>query len=475
MGSATVKGATRSVAAALELRSRRIIQAMRLRPILVALSLLAGTALLALPAGAPAESSTIPSIELNGEISPATEAWVDSALADAADADAPLAIIRLDTPGGLDSSMRAIIKDMLAAPMPVVVYVAPNGARAASAGVFITEAADVAAMAPETNIGSATPIQSNGEDIGDTLGRKITNDASAFVRALATSHGRNPQLAEEMVREATNVTSEEALDAGLIDLLATDQDDLLAQLDGFRVQGPKATTLDTTGLSVEEREMPLQYELLQILVDPNVAFLLLLVGFAGIALEAFAPGTIIPGAIGATSLLLGIFGAAQLPVAAIGVVLLILAVGLLIAEAHLPTGGLLGIAGIGALVAGGLLLFNTSGAEPEVSPLLVIVLAILIGGFVAFAGQRVMVARRRPVATGEEDLIGSEGEVRIALDPVGQVFVAGALWRARAADADAPVGVGYRVRVEAIDGLLLSVVPIEGGAAAGAETGPKEG
>lgn len=444
---------------------------MRIAPIHALLSFLAAGLLLLLPAGAPADSATVPSIELSSEISSATEAWVSGALDDAADDDAPLAIVRLDTPGGLDSSMRSIVKDVLAAPMPVVVYVAPSGARAASAGVFITEAADVAAMAPGTNIGSATPIQSDGGDIGDTLGRKITNDASAFVRALATSHGRDPELADQMVREATNVTAEEALDAGLIDLIATDQDDLLSQLDGFRVRGPKAATLETTGLGVEERDMPLRYQLLQILADPNVAFLLLVVGFAGIALEFFAPGTIIPGTIGAIALLLGIFGAAQLPVAAVGVVLLVLAVALLIAEAHLPSGGLLGIAGIGALLAGGLLLFDTTGAEPGVSPALVIVLAVLIGGFIAFAGQRVMAARRRPFATGEEELIGSEGEVRVALDPVGQVFAAGALWQARAADPGARIEAGYRVRIESIDGLMLSVVPIDEGApvAAGAE------
>lgn len=434
---------------------------MRPSRIIALLAALAAIALALLPAAAPADSTTVPSIELSGEISPATEAWIGSALDDAADDDAPLAIIRLDTPGGLDSSMRAIVKDILAAPMPVVVYVSPSGARAASAGLFVTEAADVAAMAPETNIGSASPIQSNGEDIGDTLGRKITNDAAAFVRALATSHGRNPELAERMVTEATNVTATEALDAGLIDLIAADQDDLLADLDGFRVKGPKAQTLDTAGLSVSDREMPLRYELLQILVDPNVAFLLLLIGFAGLALEAFAPGTVIPGAIGAVSLLLGIFGTVQLPVEAIGVVLLILAAGLIVAEVHLPTGGLLGIAGIAALIAGGLLLFDTTGSEPSVSPALVIALAVLVGGFVAFAGQRVHAAHKRPVTTGEEELIGSEGEVRIALDPVGQVFVGGALWRARPERPEEAIGVGYRVRVESIDGLMLSVTAVQ--------------
>lgn len=431
------------------------------RRILLTMLLALGAALLLAPAAAPADSTTVPSIELSGEISPATAAWMESALDQATDDDAPLVIVRLDTPGGFDSSMREIIKDMLAAPMPVVVYVAPNGARAASAGVFITEAADVAAMAPETNIGSASPISSTGEDIGDTLGRKITNDASAFVRALATSHGRNPDLAEQMVREATNVTASEALDAGLIDLVAADQDDLLAQLDGFEVQGPKATTISTTGLTVDQRDMPFKYDLLQVLVNPNVAFLLLLIGIVGITLEFFAPGAILPGAVGAISLLLGLFGTVQLPVEAIGVVLLILAAGLIIAETQLPTGGLLGLAGIAAMIAGGLLLFDTDGGGPSISPVLVVLVAVVLGGLVLFAGQRALAARGRPVATGEEEIPGSEGVVRQALDPVGQVFVAGALWRARAANPDDSIQAGYRVRVEAIDGLTLLVAQLD--------------
>jgi membrane-bound serine protease (ClpP class) len=419
--------------------------------------------------GQPPASTAVPSIELSGEISPATEAWMGSALSDAAAEDASLAIIRLDTPGGLDSSMRAIVKDIIAAPMPVVVYVTPPGARAASAGVFITEAADVAAMAPETNIGSASPISSTGEDFGDTLGRKITNDAAALVRALATSHGRNPELAEEMVREATNVTSTEALDAGLIDIVASDQEDLLAQLDGFRVQGPKAVTLQTEGLSVSDRDMPIQYELLQVLVNPNVAFLLLLIGFVGITLEFFAPGMILPGAIGVIALLLGIFGTVQLPVEAIGVVLLVLGIGLIIAEANLPTGGLLGVVGVGALIAGGLLLFDTGSEEFAVSPGLVVGVAGALGLGLVFVGHKAMQARRRPVSTGQEELLASVAEVRTPLDPIGQVFVEGALWRARVAASIGPIEAGCRVRIDEIDGLTLVVTPLEVGSAAAAD------
>ena len=291
---------------------------MRARSHIWLFVLLAGLALLLPGTGGAQSSETVPSIELSGTVDPATEAWVGSALDQAADDDAPLAIIRLDTPGGLESSMREIVQDILEAPMPVVVYVAPNGARAASAGAFVTEAADVAAMAPQTNIGSASAIQSNGEDIGGTLGVKIENDAAAFIRALAESHGRDGTLPELMVTEAENVTAAEALEAGAIDIVAESEQDLLAQLDGFEVQGPKQATLATAGLRSRSATCPCSYQVLQILVNPTVAYLLLLVGLVGIAIEVFSPGLIIPGTFGVVSFLLGAYGTAQLPVTAVG-------------------------------------------------------------------------------------------------------------------------------------------------------------
>ena len=435
--------------------------------IALALSAVAIAAMLLVPAsGAQTTesdaSTTVPSIELEGDISPATEGWIASALSDAAGEEAPLAIIRLDTPGGLDSSMREMVKDITGAPMPVVVYVFPNGARAGSAGVFVTQASDVAAMAPETNIGSASPITSTGDDIGGTLEEKITNDAAAYVRALATEHGRNPELAERMVREATNVSAREALDAGLIDLIASDQTDLLAQLDGFRVEGPKAATLDTAGYEVDERDMPLQYEVLALLVNPNIAFLLILIGLLGLALEAFAPGTLIPGAIGAVSLILGLVGAVQLPVAAIGVLLLLAGIGLIIAEAHLPTAGVLGVLGVGALIAGGLLVFDTGDEDFEINTWLVVGVAGVLGLGTVFAGAKAVQARHRPVASGPEHLIGEIARVRATLDPIGQVYVDGSLWKARVDPAFSPIETGYRVIVDEIDGLTLVVSPQQG-------------
>jgi membrane-bound serine protease (ClpP class) len=429
---------------------------------------LAGLLLAVVPGFATGQSSStaVPSIELNGSIDPATERWIGSALDQAADDDAPLAIIRIDTPGGLEDSMRAIVKDIIDAPMPVVVYVYPNGARAASAGAFITEAADVAAMAPQTNIGSASAVTSTGGDIGGTLGEKIENDAAAFIRALAQSHGRNGTLPGQMVTEAANATATEALDAHAIDLVAADQTDLLTQLNGFQVKGPKATTLDTTGLQIDERDMPFSYQLLELIVNPTIAYLLLLIGLIGIVIEIISPGLIFPGLIGLVSLLLGAYGSAQLPVTAIGIALLVIGVALLVAEAHLPTHGLLGVVGVIALVVAGLLLFNTDSSAFEISVPVVIVVAVLLGAGLAFAVKKAVEARAEPVRTGVEDMVGSRGEVRVPLDPVGQIFVDGALWRAKLADdvgSDDAGRVrerGARVRVEAVEGLTLRVRPL---------------
>jgi membrane-bound serine protease (ClpP class) len=420
-------------------------------------------------AAAQDSTGTAYSIELSSSINPATAKWVSSALDDAADQDAAVAIIRLDTPGGLSDSLRDIVKDELAAPLPVIVYVYPNGARAASAGAYITEAADVAAMAPETNIGSATPI-SVGPTGSSDLDQKIKNDAAASLRALASDHGRNPRLAEELVSSATNVTAEEALHAGLIDVVANDQQELLQKLDGFQIQGPKAQTLHTAGLQVDEHNMPFQYDLLSILVDPTVSYLLILLGIVGLALELFSPGLIFPGAFGAVSLVLGLYGSAQLPVTTAGVLLLVFGAALIIAEAHLPTHGLLGITGVAALIASGLLLYDTQSDAFEVSAPVVIIVGLALGGFIAFAGQRAVAARRRPVMAGSEEMVGTVGEVRQALDPVGQIFVGGALWRARPVDGAAagpPVPPGVKVRVESVEGLTLRVTPVGQTPAAG--------
>lgn len=354
--------------------------------------------------------------------------------------------------------MRRIVKDVLAAPMPVVVYVSPNGARAASAGLFVTQAADVAAMAPQTNIGSATPISVGGGDQERVLGRKVRNDAAAYVRALAEGHGRDGGLPERMVRDALNVTAARALRAHVVDLVAADERQLLRRLDGFRVRGPKARVLHTAGLRIERRDMPFQYEALQVLVNPTVAYLLLLAGLAGLALELLAGGgAIAPGVLGGIALVLGLIGSALLPVTAAGVILLLLALGFFLAELKIASHGILGIAGVVSLVIGGLLLFDTDSSAFAVSVPVSIAAGALLGGGTLFAVSKAVAARATPVRTGREEMIGQVGVVRAPLDPLGQVFVHGALWRARTRGGS--LTSGERVRVEAVDGLTLTVRP----------------
>ncbi|MFL5892218.1 MAG: NfeD family protein, partial [Solirubrobacterales bacterium] len=358
----------------------------------------------------------------------------------------------------------------------VVVYVSPDGARAGSAGAYITQAADGAAMAPETNIGSATPIAVGPPGGSEDLSQKIKNDAAASMRALAGAHGRNRELAELLVTKAKNLTAEEALRDNLIDVIAPDQETLLKKLDGFHVKGPKAQVLHTAGLEIENHDLPFTYQLLEILVNPNVSYLLILLGLIGLGIEVFSPGLIAPGTLGLISLLLGLYGSAQLPVTVVGVLLLVLGVAMIVAEAHLPTHGILGASGVAALVASGLLLYDTNTSAFEISPVVVVIVGLLLGGLLALAVQKAVQARREPKRTGWEEMIGAIGEVRERLDPVGQVFVQGALWRAELMDGDGDrreLDRGSRVRVESVEGLTLHVSPVGAGQVAEpSRTGP---
>lgn len=380
----------------------------------------------ALPIGAAAQQEdAIPSIELSGELTPAQADWIGHAMTDAASENSEFAIIRLDTPGGLDSSAEEIVDTIRSASIPVVVYVYPGGAEVGEPGSAIVDAADVAAMAP------GTTLEFEGNDLGENT----------------------------------------ALKQGRIDVIAADQETLLEKLDGYEVAGPKATTLSTAGAEIDDRSMSIPYQLMTVLVDPDVAYFLLLIGLLGLLLEAFAPGAIIPGSIGAVALVLGLIGAIQLPVTAVGVVLLIAGAALIVAEVNLPTAGVLGVLGVAALIGGGLLIFDTQTDQIEVSPPFVIVVGSVLGLATVFVGAKGLQARRRPVQTGVEELLGSVATVRSPLDPAGQVFVEGALWEARVDPASAPVEAGYRVRVEGIDGLELVVSPLEDGPLApGGET-----
>ncbi len=362
-------------------------------------------------------SNTAYSIELSGTVDPATEGFLVSELDDAADNNAVLAIITIDTPGGLAESADEMVAAIESAPMPVVAFVTPDGARAEGAGVSVLEAADVAAIAP-----GATLVTDDGE-----------------------------------------LSAEQALDAGLVDLVAAGSNATeLIEQNGFAVPGIEGQELQTEELVISQHEMGLLDQLLQIIINPNVAYLLLLVGLAGVGIELLTPGLFVPGSLGVLSLLLGIYGAAQLPVTVIGVVLLLVGVGLVIAEAYLPTGGILGIGGIAALIAAGLTLFDTGSDALEVEVPIVVTVAVVIGGFGLFVGDRVLKAQRQKrVRTGWEELPGSDAEVRVALNPIGQIFVEGALWRARSITEGEQIPVGERVRVREVDGLTLIVERVE--------------
>jgi membrane-bound serine protease (ClpP class) len=428
---------------------------MRLR-IASLVCLLVGSVLAVLPAQAQQKGPLVESYALDLTINPASASWVDHALDDAKDDGAYMVIFRLDTPGGLDDSMRDIVKHIIAAPMPVVVYVSPDGSRAASAGMYITEAGDVAAMAPQTNIGSATPIQLGGGEQDRVLGRKVRNDAAAYARALAEGHGRNGDLAEETVRRAVNVPASVAQRRHLVDVIASSQDQLVRKLDGFQVKGPKRQRLETTGARIESHGVPFKFRVLEVLVNPSTVFLLFTLGLIGLGFELFHPGAILPGALGAVSLIIALFGLAQLPINAAGLLLILLAFGLFVAEAFITSHGALAAGGVIALIAGGLLLFDTNSEAFEISVPIVIFTAALLGSFFVWVISKAVQARHTRVHTGYEEMIGMQGTIRSPLDPVGHVFVQGALWRARTATGEM-LEPGERVVVDAIDGLTLTV------------------
>ena len=432
----------------------------RLTIMLVALAGIAGAAAPAPAAAASASRPLVLAIRLSSEINPVSASFVKDSIARAASDHAAALVILLDTPGGLSTSMDDIIHAELGSKVPVIVYVAPNGARAASAGAFITEAADVAAMAPTTNIGSATPIDSSGQNIGSDLRRKILNDAEAKIRALATTHGRNPRLAQLVVRQATNYTAQEALDGNLVDYVSPSLPRLLQHIDGtttFYTQ--KRIVLHTAGARIEKLGMPWTLRLLDILIDPNLLYVLFLAGLAGLAYEVFHPGVILPGTLGAVSLVLALFGFSVVPINWAGAVLIVLGVGLLALEGWVTSHGLIGISGVISLCVGGLMLFRTPGSDLTVDPLLVIGIGIVVGGGMAFVLTKVINARHQPTSAygaGAAGLLGQHAIVRTPLRPRGQVFVHGELWQA---EADADVPVGREVIVDRVEGLTLRVSP----------------
>jgi membrane-bound serine protease (ClpP class) len=425
-------------------------------------------AVLVLAGGGAAQggSPRVLAVTLENDINPVTQDFVIDAIERGEREGYNAVVIELDTPGGLDSAMRAIIKKELEADVPVVVYVSPPGSRAASAGAFITLAADVAAMAPATNIGSSTPVAVGGGEIPEDLRRKVVNDAAAYARELAEIHGRNGDWAEAAVRQASNLGAQEALEENVVDVVAPDLPTLLDEIDGMRTE-PKGIVLETAGATVDRVEMSLWKRVLDTLIDPNLIVLLMSIGVLGITIEILNPGLILPGTVGVISLIIGLFGLQVLPVSWAGLLLMALAVGFFTTEAFVPSHGALALAGAVSFVIGSLMLFDPAGEGYQVS----IWVALAVGGTLALVtgivAAKIIRARRRPSTTGREEMIGEIGIVRSAVSPTGLVNVHGEIWKAYTEGE--PLATGDFVRVEGIgDDLVLEVARVEEPAPVGA-------
>jgi membrane-bound serine protease (ClpP class) len=417
--------------------------------------LLAGLALL-LALTTPAGAQTVTTLELDGVISPITVRLVSAAIERTRADGAAALVILLDTPGGLERSMRSIVREMLNAPVPVVVYVAPTGARAASAGAFITLAAHVAAMAPATNIGAAHPVAAGGGTIDKESMRKIENDAAAFIRSVARERGRNADWAEKAVRTSVSATEREALKLGIIDLIADNLTDLLAKIDGREIKiASGAVTLRTRGATVRAVEIGWRDRFLAVLTDPNVAYVLLMLGMLGLFFELANPGVILPGIIGGICLILAFFAFQTLPINWAGLLLILFGIILLIAEIKVVSHGVLTIGGVIAILLGSVMLVNTAELPLRVSWTVIIpVVAVTAGIFVFAISAGVRAQLQRPT-TGAAGLLSEIGEAKTALDPEGEVLVRGELWTAVATGPG--IGIGERVRVVGVEGLKLRV------------------
>jgi membrane-bound serine protease (ClpP class) len=444
----------------------------------VPFALFAGTGLVLSQAGGP---GTAVLLNIKGPIGPAVSDYVQRGIKKAEEEHAALVILQMDTPGGFDHSMREIIKSILSSPVPVVSYVAPGGSRAASAGTYILYASHVAAMAPTTNLGAATPIQVGGlpgkpekepafpdkeEEAkekkekpvpADTLERKMVNDAVAYIKALANRHGRNAQWAEQAVREAVSLTAEEALDIKVIDLVAANHADLLLQLDGREVvMETGSLTLAAKGLVIEPFEPDWRTKILTVLTDPNIAYILMLLGIYGLIYELANPGFILPGIVGTICLLLALYTFQVLPINYAGLALIVLGISFLIAEAFVPSFGALGIGGIIAFVVGSIILLDEEGMR--ISLFLIGSTAFVSAGFLLWVMSRLFAMRRRKVVTGTEEMIGITGEAMEDFTEKGRVWVHGESWQAQSA---APVRKGQKIEVTAKEGLLLKVKTLQ--------------
>lgn len=440
---------------------------------------------LLLCAAAPAADPLVPTpggealvIDVEGAIGPATSAFVERAIARAASSGARVLVLRMDTPGGLDTAMRAIVKAILASPVAVVGYVAPGGARAASAGTYILYACHVAAMAPGTNLGAATPVQIGGlpgiepepkkptegeasapeKASGDASKDKLVNDAAAYLRGLAQLHGRNAEWAERAVRGAASLPAEEALQLGVVDLIAPDLEALLGAIDGRLVRTTAGEVrLATGGVTTTLLTPDWRTRLLGIIANPNVAYILLLIGIYGLIYEFSNPGTVLPGIVGAVSLVLALYAFQLLPVNYAGVALMLLGLALMIAEAFMPSFGALGVGGIAAFVVGSLILVDTEVPGFGLSVPLVLSFALTSTLLLVVVIGMAIRSRRRAVVSGPEQLLGAVGEALGGFPNDGSVHLRGEIWSAR---STVPVKPGQKVRVLGREGLTLVVSPL---------------
>jgi membrane-bound serine protease (ClpP class) len=408
---------------------------------------------------------------VTGVIGPATAEYLQRGLARAADAHAQLVVLTLDTPGGLDTSMRRIVQDILASPVPVAAYVAPSGARAASAGTFILYASHVAAMAPGTNLGAASPVSIGvapapaDADKGkagalDTHERKAMQDAAAYIRSLAQLRSRNAEWAEKAVTDAASLSADEAKARNVADIVATDTEDLLRQLDGRKAVTPAGTrVLQPQSAPTIAVEPDWHFRVLSVITDPSVAMILMLVGVYGLIFELGNPGFVLPGVAGAVSLLLGLYALHLLPVNYAGLALMALGIAFMVAEAFVPAYGSLGVGGVVAFVVGAFMLIDTDVAGFGVPWTLIATLAIVTVAFVVTVAQMAVRARRRPIVSGVATLLGADGEMLDDATDTGWASIRGETWQVKTA---ARVARGEKVRVVAIDGMSPRVAPVGG-------------
>jgi membrane-bound serine protease (ClpP class) len=411
-----------------------------------------------LSAFAQPKDSTGPHVDLiaiDGSINPAVDDFIRESIARAKANGARALIIQLDTPGGLLSSTRTIVKEMLGSTLPVMVWIGPSGAGAGSAGVFITMAAHVASMAPGTNIGAAHPVAGGGQEVKGVMGEKIENFTASFSESIAQKRGRNTEWAIEAVRKSVAITESDALKKKVIDIVAKDIDDLLKQADGRKVDlDGKMHVLEVKGAKVSRFEMSLKQKIINTLADPNIAYLLMMAGLLGLYMEFSHPGVVFPGVAGAICLLLALASFQLLPLNYAGLALIVLGIGLLVAEAFLPSFGVLGVGGIIALALGSLLLFDTESSDLVVDRSIVFTAVATVGAIMLALSYLVFRSQQLKPTTGIDGLIGEIGEVRSALTPAGKIFVHGEYWNA---EADEPIDSGAKVKVVGYQGMALKV------------------